>query len=93
MTFCSASLSSFSTDQLGTSGDVAVSARSKTKTNKHRCGKFASPSDEEAVDVEAVNEVASGEEGQSVADDESVDYLQPATKRSLQEDAYSLYTC
>ena len=90
MTFCSASPSTFSTSQHDTSGDVAVSTRSNTKINKHRCDKLAAPSDEESADVE-VNDISSGEEGMPASDDERVDHLPPATKKSSQEEAYNLY--
>ena len=53
------------------------------KNNKTSCEKLVAPSDEESADVEEVNGISSGEEGQSVSDDECVDHLPPATNKSF----------
>ena len=91
MTLRSASHSSSSAIKSDTSGDVAVGTRSNTKLNKNRCDKLAAPSDAESARVKEGNEVPSGGEAQSASDDECVDQLPPATKKSLQEEANRLY--
>ena len=83
MTFCSVAPATSSVTVSDTSGDVAVSARSKTQLNKNRCDKFSAPSDDESADVEEVNAVLSGWEEQSVAGDECVGHSPPVIKKSF----------
>ena len=74
-----------------TSGGAVVSTRSTTKVNTSHCDRPVAPSDVESVDVEEVENAPSGGAELSVSDDERVEHLPPATRKSLQEEANRLY--
>ena len=72
-------------------GDAIPEERSTPKVNKHHCSEIAVPSDSESADTEVVWEEELDESDQSPSGEESIDDLPPATSKSLQAEAHSLY--
>ena len=91
MTFCSVAPAPSAKLQPGVSGGSAVHIRPRSKVNKCHDVDKAMPFDDEPAIVEYVEDARVGGEEQSASDDECVDHVPPVAKKSLQEEANSLY--